>query len=92
MAIFVILIIIFSVAIVAASIIVPIVIVAKRHRQISSFAGRVSNIVDKALDNIEGELDKRKPQKIVMVNCPFCGTPNKDTDTKCSSCRAPLSK
>ena len=76
----------------AAVVITIVVKTIKRQKQSNSLSGRVSTIVNKALDNIEGELDKHKPEKVVMVNCPFCGTPNKDTDAKCSSCKAPLSK
>lgn len=79
-------------AIVATVIIIVVVTITKRRKEIGSVAGRVSNIFNKALDNIEGELDKHKPEKVVMVNCPFCKTPNKSTDKKCSGCNAPLSK
>lgn len=83
--------------IIAVFAIIKIVKRIKNHRSLvdtiidTTDPNSIASIFKKNFKNQAAKLDS-ETAKYKKVTCPYCGAINKGSDTKCSSCSAPLSE
>lgn len=88
---------IFAVAFIVAVVLIIVKIVKRVKKNIDNDGmtqepeneSTIATIFKKTFENAQAKLESESAQ-YKKVNCPYCGAVNKGSDTKCSSCSAPL--